>query len=422
MPPKGEPLTHEQQALVRAWIDQGAHWPADVGAQTAEVRKHWAYVKPVRPEPPAVNGSGWVRNDIDRFVLARLEAEGLEPSPAADRATLIRRLSLDLTGLPPTPPRWSVSPGRQPDAYERLVDRLLASPHYGERWARLWLDLARYADTDGYERRSPLELAVPRLGDRRLQPRPALRPVHHRATRRRPPARRHHRAADRHGLPSQHHDQHRGRHRRRGVPHRGGDGPRQHHLQRSGWAPRWPAPSATTTSTTRSPSASTTRPSRSSTRPATVARPSIPSSNCRLPSRRSGATRSGRRSSPCRPGSTPRRPRSRPNRRTGRPRSHRQRRDIAGGWAVLEPAEFFATNGVQLERQPDQSLFAHAAPVPETSVYEFVVRSPFPGLTAFRLEALTDERLPHRSSGLSRDGEFVLTDFSVELRSEAAPV
>ena len=95
----------------------------------------------------------WVRNPIDAFVLARLESEGLAPSPEADRETLARRLSLDLVGLPPTPAEMDAFlADTSPDAYEKLVDRLLASPHYGERWARPWLDLARYADTNGYEK------------------------------------------------------------------------------------------------------------------------------------------------------------------------------------------------------------------------------------------------------------------------------
>ncbi len=139
----------------------------------------------------------WPRNAIDRFILARLEEEGLAPSPAADRDTLIRRLSLDLVGLPPTPEEVDAFVAdRSPDAYEKLVDRLLASPHYGERWARRWLDLARYADTNGYEKdRTALDLALPRLGDRRPERRHAVRPVHHRAARRRPAAERDARAS-----------------------------------------------------------------------------------------------------------------------------------------------------------------------------------------------------------------------------------
>jgi mono/diheme cytochrome c family protein len=147
MPPKGERLTAEQVALLRAWIDQGATWP-----ESAEP-KHWAYVMPQRPPLPKVKNRKWPRNGIDYFVLERLEQEKLSPAPEADRATLIRRVSLDLTGLPPTVKEVDeFLADKSPEAYEKVVDRLLASPHYGERWARPWLDLARYADTQGYEK------------------------------------------------------------------------------------------------------------------------------------------------------------------------------------------------------------------------------------------------------------------------------
>jgi mono/diheme cytochrome c family protein len=144
MPSKGEPLTAEQIALLRAWIDQGAVWPDE--------KKHWAFIKPVRPEVPAVKNKLWPRNEIDHFILARLEQEKLLPSPEADRATLLRRLSLDLIGLPPTIEEVDAFLNdRNSVAYERVVDRLLASPHYGEHFARAWLDLARYADSNGYQ-------------------------------------------------------------------------------------------------------------------------------------------------------------------------------------------------------------------------------------------------------------------------------
>ena len=146
MPPKGAHLTEAEVASLRRWIDDGAVWPE------VDPRKHWAFQRPARPEPPSVKDAPWVRNEIDRFILARLEKEGLPHQTEADRHTLIRRLSLDLTGLPPT---WAEVEAfvndRSPDAYERLVDRLLASPHYGEHMARGWLDLARYADSNGYQ-------------------------------------------------------------------------------------------------------------------------------------------------------------------------------------------------------------------------------------------------------------------------------
>ncbi len=156
MPPKGEPLTGAQIGLLRAWIDQGANWPDTATASTADKRNHWAFKTPVRPPVPAVKDKKWPRNPIDQFILARLEKENLKPSPAADRPTLIRRLSLDLTGLPPTLAELDqFLTDRAPDADARLVERLLASPHYGELWGRHWLDVARYADTNGYEKDRP---------------------------------------------------------------------------------------------------------------------------------------------------------------------------------------------------------------------------------------------------------------------------
>ncbi|MBX6315981.1 MAG: DUF1549 domain-containing protein, partial [Isosphaeraceae bacterium] len=155
MPPEGagEPLNPEQIGLLRAWIDQGAPWPEEAVMAAGAQSDHWAFRKPVRPELPEVKDRSWARNPIDRFVLARLEKEGLKPSPEADRATLIRRLSLDLIGLPPSIAEVDAfQADDRPDAYERLVDRLLASPHFGERWGRHWLDAARYADTNGYEK------------------------------------------------------------------------------------------------------------------------------------------------------------------------------------------------------------------------------------------------------------------------------
>ena len=160
MPVAGERLTAEQVGLLRAWIDQGAHWggqAASAQEETKPVRhSHWAFNPPEKAPLPKVKNPAEVRNPIDAFVLAKLDAEGIEPSPEADRATLIRRLSLDLTGLLPRVEKMNqYFADKSPDAYERLVDRLLASAHYGEKWARHWLDLARYADSDGYEKDLP---------------------------------------------------------------------------------------------------------------------------------------------------------------------------------------------------------------------------------------------------------------------------
>jgi hypothetical protein len=133
-------LTQAEINTIGQWIDQGAKWET-----------HWAYIPPERPEGPQAHDTPWVRNSIDSFVLAKLEQEGLKPSPEADKITLLRRLSFDLTGLPPTPAQIdSYLNDSSPDAYEKRVDELLKSPHYGERMAMQWLDLARYADTHGY--------------------------------------------------------------------------------------------------------------------------------------------------------------------------------------------------------------------------------------------------------------------------------
>ena len=139
------PLSEGDRQVLKQWVAEGAKYET-----------HWAFRKPVRPLIPAVRDPAWVKNPIDAFVLARIEAAGLRPSPEADRATLLRRVSLDLVGLPPTPEELDAFLADMlPDAYERQVDRLLASPQYGERWARRWLDLARYADTNGYEKDRP---------------------------------------------------------------------------------------------------------------------------------------------------------------------------------------------------------------------------------------------------------------------------
>jgi Protein of unknown function (DUF1549)/Planctomycete cytochrome C len=147
MPPPSTKTTLSavQQDVLKRWIASGARY-----------EQHWAFIPPRAVMPPKVADAQWPHNPIDQFVLSRLEKEGLKPSPPADRYTLVRRLSLDLIGLPPTPAEVEAFINdAAPDAYERLVDRLLSAPQYGERWARRWLDLARYADTNGYEKDRP---------------------------------------------------------------------------------------------------------------------------------------------------------------------------------------------------------------------------------------------------------------------------
>jgi Protein of unknown function (DUF1553)/Protein of unknown function (DUF1549)/Planctomycete cytochrome C len=148
-PKSGKSLAARQIALIKNWIEQGAQW-----------KGHWAYIKPIRQTPPSVDSSGFVRNAVDRFVLAKILDADFQPSVEADRRTLVRRLHLDLLGLPPTLGEVEAFVrDPRPDAYERLVDRLLDSPHYGERMAMFWLDLVRYADSIGYHSDNPMPVS-----------------------------------------------------------------------------------------------------------------------------------------------------------------------------------------------------------------------------------------------------------------------
>ena len=159
MPP-GRKLQPDDIATIRRWVALGAAWPKeDASASRPKGSDWWAFQPVKRVNPPPVKDAAWVRNPIDQFVLARLEKENLQPSPEASKETLLRRVSLDLTGLVPSPREIrDFLADTSPDAYERVVDRLLASPHYGERWGRHWLDVARYADSDGYTIDAPRQV------------------------------------------------------------------------------------------------------------------------------------------------------------------------------------------------------------------------------------------------------------------------
>jgi hypothetical protein len=160
MPMQGRPLSTAEVAEIRSWIAQGATWPA--GLRLGVAKEDWWSLRPLKkPQPPAVQ-SDWVRTPVDAFVLEKMREMKLTPSPEADRATLIRRLTYDLHGLPPT---WeeieAFAADRSPDAYEKLVDRLLSSPRYGERWGRHWLDVAHYGESHGYDKDKPRRSAWP---------------------------------------------------------------------------------------------------------------------------------------------------------------------------------------------------------------------------------------------------------------------
>jgi mono/diheme cytochrome c family protein len=165
MPPKDKKLSRDQIDALTQWIKMGAPWPGSEKPATAKKgefqisdkdRAHWSFQPVQRPTIPSVKNPAWVRNPIDAFILAKLEAKGLAPAPLAAKHELARRLYYDLIGLPPTPAEIEAFvKDASPDAYEKLVDKLLASPHYGEKWARHWLDLVRYAETNSYERDNP---------------------------------------------------------------------------------------------------------------------------------------------------------------------------------------------------------------------------------------------------------------------------
>ncbi len=142
MPPEGKPLSEKEVALLTSWIKSGATFDA-----------HWTFQKLTRPAVPAVKNTAWVRNEIDNFVLHKLETAQLTPVAPAAKATWLRRATQDLLGLPPTGQELAdYLADQSPQADEKVIDRLLASPHYGERWARHWLDLVRYAETNSFER------------------------------------------------------------------------------------------------------------------------------------------------------------------------------------------------------------------------------------------------------------------------------
>lgn len=158
MPPNKK-LTSEQVAVIEKWAAAGLPMPENLVKSKRPGASHWAFQPVVRPGLPTVSNAGWVCNDIDRFILAKMEASQVAPSAEADRITLLRRLSLDLTGLPPTVEELKqFVADKSTDAYEKQVERLLASKHYGERWGRHWLDIARYADSDGYTIDAPRDI------------------------------------------------------------------------------------------------------------------------------------------------------------------------------------------------------------------------------------------------------------------------
>ena len=405
MPAKGERLTIAQVALLRGWIDQGAAWPdgRDPVSYTAR-RNHWAFKGPARPALPTLRDTHWVRNPIDQFVLARLEKENLHPGPEADRTTLIRRLSLDLTGLPPTLAAVDeFLADNRPDAYERLVDRLLGSPHYGERWARHWLDAARYADTNGYEKDLPRSIwpyrdwviaafnrdlhfdqfTIEQLAGDLL---PNATPEQRTAT---------------------------GFHRNTMVNEEGGIDPEEfrvsailNRVETTGkaflgltincaqcHAHKYDPISQKEFYQFYAFLNSDDEPMMEVVSPSLAARrqeikSQIATLEADLPTQDPGFT--GRREA-----------------------WEKDMQALSVNWTELDPQAFFGAVGTKFEKLPDHSLLATGSS-PPVSTYSVTVKTPLSGITGFRLETIADPNLPRNGPGRAPNGNFVLTSFGVD--------
>jgi mono/diheme cytochrome c family protein len=405
MPQKGERLTSEQIGLLRAWIDQGAKWPDGLDpASYLAKRNHWAFKGPVRPALPEVKDKKWVRNAIDRFVLARLEKEKLRPSPEADRITLIRRLSLDLTGLPPTIAEVDAFlADRSPNAYEKLVDRLLASPHYGERWGRHWLDAARYADTNGYEKDLPRsiypyrdwvinafnrdlpfdEFTIEQLaGD--LLPNPTLEQ----------------RVAT-------------GFHRNSMINEEGGVDPEEfrvaaiiNRVETTGKAFLGLTINCAQCHTHKYDPISHKEYYQFL---AFLNNDDEPLLEVPTPAQQTKRTEILSKVTAIEEALLAKDPELKKRQADW----EEQLRDEVVDWKVLDPAAYYGAVGTKFTKLSDQSLLATASS-PPVSTYTVTAKTQLKDITAFRLEALTDPNLPHNGPGRAGHGNFVLTEFSVD--------
>ncbi len=396
MPQKAAPLPAAQIELVRRWIDQGAIWP-DEGE--VKIEPHWAYVRPARPDPPIVRKGALIRTPIDAFILARLEREGLEPSPEAPRETLLRRLSLDLTGLPPGPEELrDASPGW----YERAVDRLLASPHYGERWARAWLDLARYADSNGYERDGlrtmwayrdwviralnddmPFtQFTVEQLAGDLL---PGATDAQRIAT---------------------------GFHRNSMLNEE--DGVDKGEIRWNTLVERVGTTAAVWLGTTLACAQCHNHKYdpfsqkdfyrllaffESADEPVlAVPTPAQQAKRNALEAELAAAEEAFRRTTP--------------EILEAQREWERRHRRILDSWHVLEPMNLWTSHGTRLEKQPDGSILASGA-APERETYRITARTVLDRISAFRLEVLADPSLPGSGPGRAHNGDFVLSEFQV---------
>lgn len=406
-PPKdGERLSPDQIGKLKQWIAEGAAY-----------RKHWAYENPVTPELPAVQQTDWPRTGLDYFVLARLEAEGLAPTPEAPRTTLIRRLSLDLTGLPPTPgevAKFVNDP--DPKAYERLVERLLSSPHYGERWARPWLDLARYADTNGYE--ADHRRTIWPYRDWVINALNADLPfdqftIEQLAGDLLPNATREQKIAT-------------GFHRNTMVNTEGGTDDEE--FRTAALVDRVNTTFTVWLGSTMACAQCHTH----KYDPFTI------NEYYQALAILDQTADKGKANAPELPLPTPEQ-KMKQDEINASIKLLQDRLDtqtteldaaqagweaglrakgqkLGAAWQVLPPATMSTTNGVTLEQQADGSIFA-GGELPDNSLYELTATSDGAKYQAFRLEALTDERLPLGSSGRHEEGDFTVTDFRVLIES-----
>lgn len=406
-PPKdGERLSLDQIAKLEQWIAEGAAY-----------RKHWAYEQPITPALPEVQQREWPRTALDHFVLARLEAAGLTPAPEAPRTTLIRRLSLDLTGLPPTPEEVAEFVNDPaPRAYERLVERLLGSPHYGERWARPWLDLARYADTNGYE--ADYRRSIWPYRDWVINALNADLPfdqftIEQLAGDLLPNATREQKIAT-------------GFHRNTMVNTEGGTDDEE--FRTAALVDRVNTTFTVWLGSTMACAQCHTH----KYDPFTI------NEYYQVLAILNQTADKGKDNAPEFPLPTPEQQQKQDEiNALIKPLQDRLDtqtadldaaqteweaglratwRKIDAAWQPLQPATMSTTNGVTLELKEDGSILAGGA-LPDNSLYELAVTIDGVGLQAFRLEALTDEELPHKSSGRHEEGDFTVTDFRVLIES-----
>ncbi len=405
MPPKktGKHLAPEQVELLRRWIAEGAEW-----------KGHWAYSKPERPARPVVSNPRWARAGLDYFVLERLDREHLRPSPEASPETLIRRLSLDLTGLPPTLAEVDAFLNdHRSDAYERLVEHYLASPHYGERWARPWLDQARYADSNGYEadnRRSiwpyrdwvikafnddlPFdEFTIEQLAGDLL-----------------PNATREQKIAT-------------GFQRNTMVNTEGGTD--EEEFRTAAIVDRVNTTFNVWMGSTLGCAQCHTHKYDPFTQKEYYqvfaifnqtrdkGRSNDPEMDLPTPAQQAERDRIKAKVEPLQKILDTQTPELDARQANWEAEARAHEKAVTNGWVTIPPGSMRATDGVTLTALPDGSILA-GGETPPTAVYEISAVTPATNFTAIRLEALVDERLPSHGSGRSEDGDFVLTDFSVE--------